>query len=110
MVKEFNNCGNLLLKSSLKGVFRKEALTPHSLESTSAGTGPYCLEGRKACPVYMWIVTQIVNREAVFLFRIEDVGKNRKFTHLKNSALTCCGVCNWEHDFPDGQKLCSIAG
>lgn len=53
---------------------------------------------------------QIINREAKLLFRIDDVGKKQKIRPFKKNALTCCGVYNWEHVFPDMRKLCSIAG
>lgn len=72
-----------MLKSNLKVVFRKEALTPHSPEPITSGTGPCYLKDARPIQSDIWRVMQIINREAEFLFRIDVVGKNRKFTHLK---------------------------
>lgn len=75
-----------MLKSNLKVVFRREALTPHNPKPITSGTGPCYLRVEDARPVQsdMWRVMQIINREAEFLFRIDVVGKKkRKFTHLK---------------------------
>lgn len=55
MVKEFNNCGNQLLKNNLKVIPRREALTPPSqVDPSTLGTGPFTL--RDARPIPVWHV------------------------------------------------------
>lgn len=111
MVKEFNNCGNQLLKNNSKVIFRREALTPQSqVDHSALGTGPFTLKDARPIPFDMWGVMQIINREPEFLFRTDEVEKNQKIHPFKKSALICCGVENWEHVFPDVQKVCSIVG
>lgn len=111
MVKEFNNCGNQLLKNNSEVIFRREALTLQSqVDHSTLGTGPFTL--RDAWPTPVWHVEGYADNKQRAWVSFQDwrCGKNQKIHPLKKSALVCCGVENWEHVFPDVQKLCSIVG
>lgn len=85
MVKEFNNCGKQLLKSNLKVIFRREALTPPRPESISPPRALAHVTFKATRPIPAQHVDSYADdkQRAKVLFRIDDVEKDRKRTHLK---------------------------